>query len=47
MNTCIKWLDAHPKAKEWAWFAALWCGSLFVALALAYPIKWLLHNMRS
>jgi len=45
MNTCIKWFQAHPKAKQWAWFAALWCGGLFVALAAAYPIKLLIRFM--
>lgn len=49
MNTCIKacrrWLDLHPRAKQWAWFAALWCGGLFTAAALAYPFKWLVRAM--
>jgi uncharacterized membrane protein len=46
MNTCIKptlaWLDKHPKAKQWLWFVALWCGGLFTVTVLAYPIKWLM-----
>jgi hypothetical protein len=49
MNTTIKaWCDrlnAVPRAKEWVWFAALWCGGLFTALAMAYPIKWLIRHM--
>jgi hypothetical protein len=32
-------LKAHPKTREWFWFIVLWCGGLFAALALAYPIK--------
>lgn len=50
MNICIKraesWLRTHPKVKQWAWFAALWCGGLFVAAALSYPIKLIIHYMK-
>ena len=51
MNTAIKraghWIDRHPKAREWMWFAILWCGGLCAALAIAYPIKWLVKFMSS
>lgn len=49
MNTCIKpaqrWLDEHPKVKEWLWFATLWCAGLITVLVMAYPIKWLMKNI--
>jgi uncharacterized membrane protein len=49
MNTAIEkislWFDRHPKARQWAWFVALWCGGLFTVMACAYPIKWLMKNM--
>lgn len=45
MNTCIKWFNSHSKAKQWAWFIALWCGGLFAVMAMAYPIKWLIKSM--
>lgn len=49
MNICIKrsrdWLNAHPKAKQWVWFIALWCSGLFTVMAAAYPIKWLIRSM--
>ena len=50
MSTTIKafehWLDAHPKVKEWAWFVALWCAGLATAMALSYPIKWLIKQLQ-
>ena len=49
MNTCIKsarhWLDQRPKAKQWAWFVALWLGGLMTVMAMAYPIKWLMKTI--
>ena len=46
MNICIKklesWFDRHPKAREWAWFIALWCAGLLTVTAFAYPIKWII-----
>ncbi len=49
MNICIKrsrdWLNDHPKAKQWAWFAALWCAGLCAAFLAAYPIKLLIRFM--
>ncbi|MBL0317954.1 MAG: hypothetical protein IPP74_01405 [Alphaproteobacteria bacterium] len=49
MNICIKrsrdWLNAHPKAKQWAWFIALRCGSLLMVIAAAYSIKWLIRSV--
>jgi len=43
MNTCIKeWLDAHPSAKQWLWFVALWFAGLGSVLAIAYPLKFLI-----
>lgn len=34
-----RWLDMHPKAKQWGWFIILWCVGLFSVMAIAYPIK--------
>ncbi len=48
MNTAIDtiwhYLNGKPKAKEWLWFVLLWCGGLFAALALAYPIKYFIKH---
>jgi len=44
MNTLInKWLDAHPKAKQWLWFLALWLGGLVAVYVLTYPLKLLIR----
>lgn len=49
MNICIErakvWFENHPKAKQWMWFVALWCGGLGTVLAVSYPIKWLIKSM--
>lgn len=49
MNICIKtmqeWLARHPAASQWLWFAVLWLGGLAAAMAVAYPIKWLIASM--
>lgn len=46
MSMVIKrWFDAHAKARQWAWFLLLWCGGLGCAMALSYPIKWLIRMM--
>ena len=49
MNISIKraenWLNRYPKAKQWAWFIALWCGGLFTAMVLSYPIKFLIKSI--
>lgn len=46
MKQCIKnWFQKHPKAREWAWFAGLWCLGLGAVLIMAYPIKLVIKNM--
>ncbi len=49
MNQCIKyakdWFDSRPKAKEWAWFVALWCSGVTTCLVLVYPIKLLIRSL--
>lgn len=35
-------LNLHGKARQWAWFAALWSGSLACVLTLGYTIKFLM-----
>lgn len=49
MNTCIEkcriWFKAHPKAREWAWFIALWLFGFMCVSAIAYPIKLLIRGM--
>ncbi|MGK2741158.1 hypothetical protein ACSHT0_09685 [Tepidicaulis sp. LMO-SS28] len=49
MNRCIEaaeaWLNAHPRAKQWLWFALLWLGGLAAVSAIAYPIKFAMQNM--
>ncbi len=48
MNTCTKdWLTRHPRIREWIWFIVLWLGGLVSVLLIAYPIKWVIHNMGS
>lgn len=50
MNPCIDrlrgWLQRHPAASQWLWFAALWLGGLCAAMLLAYPIKLLIRSMQ-
>lgn len=40
-----KWLNEHPKAKQWGWFVILWCAGLGTVLVLTYPIKLLIKSM--
>ena len=40
-----RWLGAHPKARQWLWFAALWASGLAAVTALSYPIKWLMTGL--
>lgn len=46
MSTCIDhlrtWFRNHPKAQQWAWFAALWLGGLLTVVVATYPIKLLI-----
>ena len=45
MNTLIeRYINSHPKAKEWSWFIILWFGGLSAALMLAYPIKFIIKS---
>jgi hypothetical protein len=41
----VRWIYTHPKAKEWFWFFTLWLSGLATALAIAYPIKWLIRHI--
>jgi hypothetical protein len=41
-----RWFARHPKAREWAWFVALWLGGLMAAVALATPIKLIIKSMQ-
>lgn len=45
MSRCTKCLEAYPKAKQWIWFIILWAIGLLAALAIAYPIKWLIKML--
>lgn len=53
MSICIKgcfsplvrWFEARPSAKQWVWFVLLWGGGLGAALAVSWPIKWLILAM--
>jgi hypothetical protein len=49
MKKCIEststWLNAHPKLKQWIWFALLWIGGLTSFWVLAYPFKLLIKSL--
>lgn len=46
MNQCInqagRWLNNHPKLRQWAWFVALWCGGLAAVITASYLIKFMM-----
>ncbi|WP_157010381.1 hypothetical protein [Legionella fallonii] len=44
MNMSIKkkltrFLQTHPKTRQWLWFIFLWCVGLLSAMAIAFPVK--------
>ena len=43
MKRCIErlegWLEAHPKARPWVWFAGLWLAGLAAVAGLSYGIR--------
>lgn len=45
MTLCIEklrfWFERHPKLRQWAWFAGLWCAGLLAVTCIAYPLKYL------
>lgn len=47
MNTAIrKYLNRHPRLKQWAWFIALWFAGLLTVAIATYPLKLLIRLAR-